>query len=364
MIDLSRLGGVQLDAAARRIRVAGGSLLGPVDREAQRQGLVTPMGTVSHTGVGGLTTGGGFGRVARRFGLALDNVTAVDVVTADGRLLHANPDETADLYWGVRGGGGNFGIVTSFEFRLHPMQRQVIGGDIVYPIERAAEVLSLYADFVSEAADDLYLDFLMMRPPGGGPGVSGISVCYSGPAAGAGKALEPLRKLGTPLNDGIKSVEYVDLQKSGDVTDPRAMGVYLKSGFSSEISTEMMRAIVEGHEPHPGRLTMFFTQHCGGAIGRVPSDAAAFAHRYAQVNSLAMVSWPAGDDGAPHMAWARAYWAGIEGFTRGWYTNEVASESAAEIDANYGPNYSRLVQLKNKYDPTNLFRLNANIRPA
>jgi FAD/FMN-containing dehydrogenase len=204
----------------------------------------------------------------------------------------------------------------------------------------------------------------MMRPPGGAPGVSGINVCYSGPASGASKALEPIRGLGTPLNDGIKAIDYVDLQKSGDVTDPRAMGTYLKGGFSSELSPDMMAAIVQGHEGHPGRLTMFFTQHCGGAIGRVPTEAAAFAHRYALVNAMAVAAWPATQDGAPHMAWARKYWAGIEGFTRGWYTNEVASESAAEIDANYGPNYSRLVQLKNKYDPTNLFRLNANIRPA
>ena len=362
-IDLVRLRGVKIDPAQRRIRVLGGSLLGPVDAQAQAHGLVTPMGTVSHTGVGGLTTGGGFGRVARRFGLALDNVIAVDVVTADGTIRHADSRESADLYWGVRGGGGNFGIVTAFEFRLHPMARQVIGGSVVFPFERAAEILRAYAEMAMEAGDDLYLDFAMMHAPGA-PSTASINVCYSGPPAAADRALAPIRKLGTPVHDGLAPIEYVALQKSGDITDPRANGTYVKSGFTRELPSAMIDAAIAGFEPSPTRVVQFFTQHCGGAIGRVPIEATAFAHRYAQFNALALVAWPFGDDPAPHLAWGRQYWSGVAGYTKGFYTNEVADESRAVINENYGPNYARLVGLKRTYDPTNLFRLNANVLPG
>ena len=176
--------------------------------------------------------------------------------------------------------------------------------------------------------------------------------------------MAPLRKFGTPLEDGIKPIDYVELQKSADVTDPRAMGTYVKSGFSSEITADMVAAIVGGFEADPGRVTIVFTQHCGGAIARVPMAATSFAHRYARVNLLVVTGWPFGTDGAPHMAWARKYWAGLERFTRGFYTNEVGDEAAAVVNANYGPNYPRLVDVKNRYDPTNLFRLNANVRPS
>lgn len=364
MIDLSGLRGVRIDAGARRVQVKGGSLLGAVDEATRPHGLVTPLGTVSHTGVGGLTTGGGFGRVARRFGLALDNLTAVEVVTADGRLLRASADENADLFWGVRGGGGNFGVVTSFEFRLHEMNPEVIGGDIVFPFARARDLLRHYAEIDRAAGDDLYLDFAMMLPPGGADGMCSVNVCYSGPPAGADRALAPLRKFGTPLQDGIKAVPYVELQRSADVSDPRASGSYLKSGFTSEISDDLVRAIIGGFEPHPGRATILFTQHCGGAIARVPVDATSFAHRYARFNVLAVAGWPAAADATPHMAAIRTYWSGIEGFTRGWYTNEVSDETATVVNANYGPNYPRLVAVKTKYDPGNLFRLNANVQPG
>ena len=364
MIDLSPFRAVRVDPVAKRAWVAGGTLLGLVDHEALSHGLVTTMGTVSHTGVGGLTTGGGFGRLARKFGLAVDNLMSVDVVTADGSLRHASADENPDLFWGVRGGGGNFGIVTSFEFRLHSMSRQVVGGDLIFPFSKAHDVLSFYADYSLKAPDELYLDYGMVRPPGGVDGVVTLSVCYCGPESGAARALEPLRKLGTPLADGIKTMDYADLQRSGDVSDPRALGTYLKSGFTTRISPELITAIVKGFDAHPARATLLFTQHCGGAISRVAPEAAAFAHRDAQHNLLTAVAWKVGDDSAPHMRWARQYWATLEPFTTGWYTNEVADESAAAINANYRQNYKRLVAVKSKYDPTNLFRLNANVKPA
>jgi FAD/FMN-containing dehydrogenase len=364
MLDLSPFRAVRVDPVTRRAWVAGGTLLGQLDHESLSHGLVTTMGTVSHTGVGGLTTGGGFGRLARKFGLAIDNLLSVDVVTADGAFRHASKDENPDLFWGVRGGGGNFGVVTTFEFRLHPMNRKVIGGDIVFPIAKARDVLNFYADYSLKAPDDLYLDYGMVLPPGGGAGAATLSVCYAGPESSASRALDPIRKLGTPLADNIKSMDYADLQRSGDVSDPRAMGTYLKSGFTTRFTPELIRAIVEGFEPHPARATLLFTQHCGGAIGRVAPEDAAFAHRDAQHNLLTAVAWKAGDDSAPHMKRARDYWATLEPFTAGWYVNEVADESAGVINANYRQNYKRLVEAKTKYDPTNLFRLNANVKPA
>lgn len=365
MIDLSGLRGVRIDPAAKRVWVAGGSLLGQVDHEAMSHGLVTTLGTVSHTGVGGLTTGGGFGRVARRFGLALDNVMSVDVVTADGTLRHANRSENADLYWAVRGAGGNFGVVTNFEFQLHPMQRRVLGGDIVWPIARARDVLRMYADYAPAAPDALYMDCFIAQEPGNAPGVVGVNVCYSGPDQGAERALAPLRKVGEPLADGIKAIDYVALQRSGDVTEARANASYLKSGFLSEIKPELVGAIVDGFQGHPQRLTTLFFQQGGGAVARVGRSATAFAHRYAQQTMISIVGWRVQDDPAEHIAWARRYWATLEPFTHGFYTNAMTGdETAAVINANYRENYARLVTIKTKYDPGNLFRLNANIQPT
>jgi len=363
-IDLSRFRNVRVDLGSRRAYVAGGSLLGELDHEAMALGLVTTAGTVSHTGVGGLTLGGGFGRLARRFGLALDNVKGVDIVTADGRLLHASADENPDLFWGVRGGGGNFGVVTCFEFGLHPMQRQVIGGNLVFPIARARELLKFYADFSLSAPDDLYVDAVMTAPAGGKPGSFSIHATYSGPADQAERILAPLRKLGTPLRDSIKPVDYVALQRSWDQTDPRNEGEYLKSGFINGFDARLPDAIADGFEPDPDRDTTVFFQHSGGAIGRVAPDATAFPHRRSTNNMFATVSWPLGRDATPHVRYVKNFWSKLETFTDGYYTNEVADEPQRFVDENYQGNFARLQSVKNKYDPRNLFRLNANIKPS
>jgi FAD/FMN-containing dehydrogenase len=363
-IDLSRFRAVRIDPDARIAYVAGGSLLGELDHEAMSVGLVTTAGTVSHTGVGGLTLGAGFGRLARRFGLALDNVRGVDIVTADGRLLHASAEENPDLFWGVRGGGGNFGVVTTFEFALHPMSRQVIGGEIVFPISRARELLDFFANYSPGAPDDLYCDAVMSAPPGGKDGVFLIEVCYSGPAGDADRVLAPLRKLGKPLKDSIKPVDYVQLQRSGDRTDPRNEGQYLKSGFIDDFPPGLVTALMDGFQPDPGRSTTVFFQHSGGAIGRVAPDATAFPHRRSKLNMFAVVTWPMDSDAAPHIAYVKDYWARLQPFTDGYYTNEVAFEPQRQVDENYQGNIGRLTELKNKYDPTNLFRLNANVKPT
>jgi len=362
-IDLSRFRAARVDASARTAYVAGGSLLGELDHEAMSLGLVTTAGTVSHTGVGGLTLGAGFGRLARRFGLALDNLKGVDIVTADGTLRHASAEEHPDLFWGVRGGGGNFGVVTTFEFGLHPMQRQVIGGDVVFPIARARELLEFYADFSMIAPDELYCDAIMTAPAGK-DGNFVIHVCYSGPAGEADRVLAPLRKLGTPVADTIQSVDYVRLQRSWDNTDPRNEGEYLKSGFVNDFPPSLVEALLDGFRPDPQRSTTVFFQHSGGAIGRVAPDATAFPHRRSRLNMFAVVSWDLLLDGAPHVAYVKDYWSRLHPFTDGYYTNEVANEPQRQVDENYQGNIGRLVQVKSKYDPTNLFRLNANVKPT
>jgi FAD/FMN-containing dehydrogenase len=364
-IDLSTFRSVRIDPAARRVWATGGTLLGQIDKETAPHELVTPLGTVSHTGVGGLTLGGGFGRIARKFGMAVDNLESVDIVTADGKVVHASARENPELYWGARGGSGNFGVVTQFEFKLHPMKREVVAGSVLFPMARMRDVLTLWGEYAPAAPDELYFDPTVMQPPGNAPGMAMLQVCYCGPQADAEKALAPIRKLGTPLKDTIKTMEYVQVQRSQDSTDTRAIASYLKGGFVGKVPGELVNAMVDGFHGDPRRTTVLFFQHCGGAGSRVPEDATAFAHRYALGNMMTVVAWPIGDkDPSPHIEAARTYWKTLEPFTRGFYVNDMAREvTAKDINENYRGNYKRLVALKTKYDPTNLFRLNANVTP-
>jgi FAD/FMN-containing dehydrogenase len=363
-IDLSLFRHARIDPQSRTAYVAGGSLLAALDHEAMAHGLVTPAGTVSHTGVGGLSTAGGFGRISRRFGLTLDNIKAVDIVTADGKLLRASADENPDLYWGVRGGGGNFGIVTSFHYALHPMQRQVIGGEVVFPLDRARDLIRFYADFSEGAPDDLYVDLYVNATATGQGTGAGLHVCYSGPEKDAEKVLAPIRKLGEPAFTNLGPVDYVAIQRSWDYADFRNIGEYLKSGFVNEYPDSMLDAAIAGFEPDPGRNTMLYFQQSGGAISRVPVDATAFPHRNALAAMMVLTSWPLDTDGSPHIDYLRDYWSTIEPRTDGFYTVDVANEAQQFVNNNYQGNFPRLLKVKKKYDPENLFRLNANIAPA
>lgn len=363
-IDLSTFRNVTVDAKRRKAWATGGSLLGELDHEAMSHGLVTTAGTVSHTGIGGLTLGGGFGRVARRFGLALDNVTGFQVVTADGQLRNANAEENPKLYWGLRGGGGNFGVVTNFEFDLHPMQRQVIAGAVIYPLSQARDVILHYGESLANAPDELYLDFHMHSDLGSTDGTCEIYGCYSGPADKADSVLKPIYSFGSPIQASFQPNDYVAEQRSGDDTDPRSNGEYLKSGFVPEINEGLAQALADGFEPAANRSNTAFFQCGGGQISRVAADATAFAHRFAQASVFNTVAWPKNDDRGPHVRYIKQAWAEMEPHTRGWYTNEVADESVEAVNQNYEGNYARLVQLKNQYDPGNLFRLNANVQPS
>ncbi len=362
-IDLSTMRGARVDRDAKRAYVLGGSLLGDLDHEAMAQGLVTTAGTVSHTGVGGLTLGGGFGRLARKYGLALDNIKSVDIVTADGVLRHASAEENPELYWGVRGGGGNFGVVTMFEFALHEMDRTVIAGDVVFPPARAKDVLRFYADYSQEAPDELSLDLIMPGPPGDEPGVVVIHAVWSGDHSKADAIFAPLVKFG-PLANTIGPVDYVALQSMWDDSDPRHGGDYLKSGFVTDIDDAQIDTILDGFERHPDRSTVFFYQQAGGAIARVAEDATAFPNRSAVNGPMVVVSWNQGVDAEPHVDYIKSYWSTIEKFTDGFYTNVGELESQADVNRNYRGNYARLVKLKDRYDPGNLFRLNTNVRPS
>jgi FAD/FMN-containing dehydrogenase len=360
-IDLSTFRHARIDAKNRVAHVAGGSLLGEIDRESMAVGLVTTAGTVSHTG---LTTAGGFGRVGRRFGLALDNVIGVDVVTADGQLLHASAEENEDLFWGVRGGGGNFGIVTNFEFSLHPMQRTVVGGDILYPGSMVRDVFETYREYGVTAADNLYCDVFTGSGMEGTDSIAGFHVCWSGPENEAEKALAPLRALGTPIVDTVKAWDYVELQRSGDNTEPRNDAQYMKAGFINDVPDSLINAIADGLEPMDRRSVFLYCQQSGGAIGRIPANATAFAHRKSVANMFVIVTWPNEDDSAPHVDYIRNYWRSLEPATDGYYTVDTSDESREVRHGNYQGNFPRLMALKKKYDPTNLFRLNANINPV
>jgi len=226
-------------------------------------------------------------------------------------------------------------------------------------------VLSLYGDYAPEAPDELHLDCGVGLPPGGADGMAGLSFCYSGPATGVERALAPLRRLGTPVVDDVRAMDYVALQRSGDTDDPRARGSYTKSGFITGMRPDLVKAIVDGFAGHPGRGTQLFFQHGGGAIGRVAPDATAFAQRDVQANMLCLVGWRHGDDATEHVRWIQQYWTGLEPYTHGFYVNDLEIDhSTAAIQSNYRQNHDRLVAVKNTYDPTNLFRLNANVRPT
>lgn len=362
-IDLSTLRHARVNASSRTALIAGGSLLGELDRESMAAGLVTTAGTVSHTGVGGLTTAGGFGRVGRRFGLALDNVKSADVVTADGRLLHTSAEENEDLYWGIRGGGGNFGIVTNFEFILHPMQKTVVGGDLIFPGSMIRDVLDTYRQYAVNAPDELYCDVFAASSMKGADSIAALHFCWSGPEQQTDKVLAPFYAIGKPIVDTIKSWDYVELQRSADNTEPRNEAMYMKAGFINEVSDALVDAIADGLEPQDRRAVILYCQQSGGAIGRVPVAATAFAHRRSIANMFVVVQWPNEDDAQPHVDYIRRYWRALEPHTDGYYTVDTSDETRQVRHSNYQANFPRLLALKRKYDPGNLFRLNANINP-
>jgi FAD/FMN-containing dehydrogenase len=363
VIDLSSFDGVSVDPVARIARVDGGALLGQLDHETRAYGLVTTTGTVSHTGAAGLTLGGGFGRLSRRYGLACDNLRAIDVVTADGRFLRASDTENADLFWGLRGGGGNFGVATSFEYRLHPMNPVVLGGEIGWPAEQVADAFRNYVEFSKTAPDELNLDAFAFTP---GPApMFAVEACWCGDHARGEQVLAPLRRFGKPAFDRIGPVEYVELQQVSDVGTAIGRRYYAKSAFLPDLTPGVVDDLCEAFLAAPAALRYaIMVSEVTGAVARVAPDATAFPNRGTRywLGLLANYTDPAEDEA--RMAIVRDAWKPIEPHTDGFYTNLISDVPDAKVRANYGDNYDRLVTVKNKYDPTNQFRLNANVLPG
>jgi FAD/FMN-containing dehydrogenase len=362
MIDVSPMQGVRVDPVSQVAYVEGGALLGHLDRETSAFSLVTTAGTVSHTGAAGLTLGGGFGRVGRRFGLACDNLRSVDIVTADGRLLNASEQENADLFWGLRGGGGNFGVATAFEYQLHPMSPTVLAGRIAWPIEKAREILKFYAEFSANAPDELEIDPGTFRSPDG-PLIS-IQACWSADLDRGEKVLRALRSFASPVLDDIKPMSYVKLQSSADIPHGHGRRFYTKAGFFSEITPNVMDALVHTFESASRTGFGIGVQQGGGAIGRKPQNFCAFPNRDGNYWLLLIAGWtdPALDE--QNIQNMKNAWQHIEPLTNGFYTNTMSDAEDSKVAANFGANYPRLQQIKRKYDPTNQFRLNANVLPA
>lgn len=360
MIDLAEMNTVTADPRARRAYAQGGALLNSLDTAALEHGLVTTAGVVSHTGVGGYTLGGGFGRLNRKYGLTIDNLASAELVTADGRIRTVSSEQDSDLFWAIRGGGGNFGVATQFEYQLHPFDRNVLSGMIMWPVEQAREVLDFYGDWYAGLSDDLYVGPAMFTLPDG-VSVVVMEVVYAGDPVKGEKELAPLRKVGKPLQDGIKIQDYMVMQTQEDGTWAHGVRSYAKNGMASEFSPALIDALVESFVPDP--RFAFFTHTSGGAVGRVDEMATAFPHRNAETMIAVVGGWmdPAQDDEA--IAIARKWFRQMEPFTGGYYSN-IDFDGANSGGGNYGPVYDRLSIIKGRYDPGNLFRLNRNIKPA
>jgi hypothetical protein len=373
VIDLSPMKGMWVDPAARTARAQPGLLWGEFDREAQAFGLATPGGIITHTGIAGLTLGGGMGWLMRRYGLTCDNLLSADVVTAEGEFLRASAEERADLFWGLRGGGGNFGVVTSFEYRLHPVGPIVLAGVILHPAARARDVLGFYRDYIASAPDELTtIAVLRMAPPAPflPPGVHGqpvvvIGACYTGPVEEGERAVAPLRRFGDPLVDLIHPTPYVSHQGLFDPTAPHGLGYYWKSEYVPSLSDALIDTLAEQawRVVTPESYTIIF--HLGGAVGREDPEGSAFEDRRAAhaVNIDAVWSEPARAPAC--IAWTRDFWEAVRPYSTGRvYVNFLGEEGQDRVRGAYGEaKYERLHVLKRKYDPTNFFRLNQNIRP-
>ena len=364
MIDLSAMKDIRVDSAQRTVRAETGLKLGEFDRETQSFGLATTLGVVSATGIAGLTLGGGWGHLHAKYGLAIDNVIAADVVTADGRLLTASASENQDLFWGVRGGGGNFGVVTSLEYRLHEVG-QVLAGALFYPTEKAKEVLHFWREFAATSPDELVTQGGGLNLPGG-PAVFGIAACYCGDLAEGEKELRPLRSFASPIADSIAPMSYVQVQTMFDAFFPPGRFTYVKSNFIRTLNDETIDAVASfvGTSPSPYTFGPFL-EHWHGAARRVPVSDTAFPHRENSWNFFAWSNWTDRSESEKNIQWTRECSEALRPFlATGSYGNYPSDEGDAVVRAAYGPNYERLVALKNKYDPTNFFRMNQNVRPS
>lgn len=372
MIDLSKMRAVHVDPKAQTVRVQGGATGGDLDHETQAFGLAVPNGVVSTTGVAGLTLGGGFGRLSRKYGLSIDNLLSVDIVTSEGKLVTASEDENPDLFWGVRGGGGNFGIATSFKFKLHPVGPEVLFGPIIYRLEDAPEVLRNYRDFAEKAPFEcsIWADFLTAPPlPFLPESVHGTTVLfvapfYVGDIQEGKKLLKPLREFGDPIADAVATVPYAEAQRAVDALYTKGLRNYWKSHNFVKLPDEALDTLVDYAKRLPTPQSDILISHVGGAINEIPSEDTAYPHRDIEFVVTPGGRWDDPTQDAEPIDWVRECYDALKEHATGKsYSNFIAEGKGREQEA-FGQNYNRLVELKNRYDPTNLFRLNQNVSPT
>jgi FAD/FMN-containing dehydrogenase len=374
LIDLAPMNGVRVDPKARTARAGGGTLWGKFDRETQVFGLATPGGRVTTTGVGGFTTGGGYAWISPKFGLTADNLISADVVTADGQVLVASEKENEDLFWGIRGGGGNFGVVTSFEFQLHPVGPMIVAGLLIWPLDEAREVMRAWRDFMDQAPDELSgaVAILPAAPPEEfipaelhGQPVFGMIACWIGDFDQGMDAVQPLKDL-QPAVDLLGTMPYIAFQAMLDPFAPRGLRNYWRGLHLKGLPDEAVDTFVDVAPVGLDMPTQMICFRHGGAVSRVPDDATAFSHREAAYMFHPIGTWPDPSRDDPHIDWVRRASEEMTPFTTGGvYLNFMADTDDAAVRAGYSPGkWQRLVELKDRYDPTNMFRFNQNIKPS
>jgi hypothetical protein len=373
MIDLSLMKAVRVDPGARTVRAAGGLLWGELDRATQRFGLATTGGIISHTGVAGLTLGGGLGHLMRRFGLTVDNLVAADVVTADARKIRVDSDMEPELFWGLRGGGGNFGIATTLEYRLHNVGPIVLGGPVFWPLRDAPQVLRFLNEFIVDAPDELGITIaLRLAPPMPflppdqyGKPVLGLILVWAGDPREGAPAIAPLRGLGTPIADVVRPVPYVALQSMLDGGAPHGNHYYWKSHRIARLDDAVIDVLIQRVECITSPLSQIGGWAVGGAVSRVSPGETAVGERAVGFELNVTSAWmPSDTDPGRHVAWVRTGWDALRPHASGVYANFLSDEGAEGVETAYGDRLDRLIALKDRFDPTNVFRMNANIPPT
>ncbi len=372
-IDLSLMKAVRVDPGARAVRAAGGLLWSELDRATQPFGLATTGGIISHTGIGGLTLGGGLGHLMRKHGLTVDNLLAVELVTADGEQVRVDSESDPELFWGLRGGGGNFGIATAFEYRLHPVGPLVLGGPVFWPFAAAPRVLRFLRDFAPEAAAELGIAMSMMlapplpflAPEHVGTPVLALVLAWAGDLAAGERAIAPLRAAAPPLADAVGRLPYVALQSMLDGGAPHGRHYYWKAHRLPGLSDDAVEVLCESMRTMPTPFSQISGWAMGGAVTRVDPGATAVGEREVGFDLSLAAAWPPADpDGAGHTAWVREGWDALRPHSVGVYANFISDEGASGVEAAYGDRLARLTALKDRVDPTNVFRHNANIPPS
>ncbi len=366
MIDLSLMKGIHVDPKARTARAQGGLTWNEFNRETQLHGLATTGGVVSTTGIAGLTLGGGLGWLMGKHALALDNLLSVDLILADGRILMASKDDNADLFWALRGGGGNFGVAASFEYRLHPVGPIVTGGLIAYPFSAAWDVLRFFRDVTASLPDEfMVFAGLIHAPDGSGMKLVALVVCHCGPLGAGESAAQPIKKFGAPAMDVIGPMPYSQVNAMLDAAYPRGALNYWKSNFLSSLSDEAIRTMIDCFAKCPTPMGQLLLEHFHGAVTRVGVTDTAFPHRAQGYNLIVLSEWMDPKDTNACTAWARDSYTAMQPFMgSGRYVNYLGDDERGDaVAAAYGPNHRRLQQLKARYDPENFFHVNQNIRP-